>query len=253
MKRSFLTLFLLFSGFASKAFAADAAQLYVLGNQAYGQRDLARALELYKASAQANPASGHAYWGQANCYLGLGRREEALRAYQTAARYLPAQPQIQARIQQLQTPPVSASAPLPAPVRASPPPNEGSWFAPLWRSALVPGWGQAYNGQSTKAWLLGAVTWASFGGVLGTYMMGTQAMDEYSQAKTASDALNAYDRAYSLYTANQTFYIVFGFAYVYNIFDAALNVGAGQHAALPGDVKLALLPQGPCLVKEWTW
>jgi len=91
--------------------------------------------------------------------------------------------------------------------------------------------------------------------VVGTYMMGSQAASDYSAAKTSSAAVEAYNRAYGLYLANQTFYVIFGFAYIYNLADAALNAGAPAQAQLrlPADIQIALAPEGPRLIKEWTW
>ena len=53
------------------------------------------------------------------------------------------------------------------------------WTAPAWRSALVPGWGQAYNGDEAKAWWLGGSTWVLLGGVAVTYVEGEQALHDY--------------------------------------------------------------------------
>lgn len=237
---------------------ADASAYYVQANQFYAQRDFSTSLELYRKSMALNPQSGNAIWGEANCLYMLGQKQQALDAYRQAHAAIPDQAQITARIAQIEAelqpslptlPPVAVVQNLPN-VR----PN-ASWFSPLWRSALLPGWGQAYNGQSTKAWLLGGATWGTFAGVVGSYIGGLGALDDYHKTTDPAVAVDKYNEAYGYYTANQTFYILFGFAYIYNIFDAALNAGTHteQTAYHPAPIQMALLPGGVILAKEWSW
>lgn len=247
---------------ARVAWSADAKALDAQANAYYTQRDYPAAYQLYRQACVLDPASGPAWWGMANTLYLMGHKADALGAYQHAARLLPTAAQVQERYHQVDAElhPGTVAAPL-APRAAAPPAASinqvhGNWFAPLWRSALIPGWGQAYNGQSTKAWLLGGLTWVSFGGVVTTYMMGTQDLAAYEAATTPQVALDKYNAAYNDYTGNQAFYIVFGLAYTYNLVDAALNAGARRDMAqVPslGGVQLALAPGAVGLHKEWTW
>jgi len=251
---------------AGTAWGADAKSVYVQANVAYTQRHYPEAFQLYRQVCVLDPHSGPGWWGMANSLYLMGRKSEALSAYQQAAKLMPQSLQAQSRLRlieaELHPATVAAPAPQPQPQPTTAPAGaaehsvSGDWFAPLWRSALAPGWGQAYNGQSTKAWLLGGLTWVSFGGVAGTYVMGQQAENDYHAAKTPADALDKYNAAYNLYVANQTFYIVFGLAYTYNLVDAALNAGAHKDLAQApslGGVQLALGSGTVVLHKEWTW
>lgn len=241
--------------------AMDAKQVYVQANLAYQQRQYAAAFQQYQEAVRLQPDLGPAWWGYANCLYLLGRKRESLAAYLQTQRLMPASPQVAARVRAIQAelnpaPVFAAPSLAPTSVAATAAPSR-DWWAPLWRSALLPGWGQAYNGQNHKAWLLGGATWASFAGVAGSYFLGNQADADYEAATNASDAVSRYQTAYNYYVANQVFYVVFGLLYTSNILDAALNAnapdgGAGARAALPG-VQLAVLPNGFLLRKEWTW
>jgi tetratricopeptide (TPR) repeat protein len=218
-------------------------------NQFYNQRDFSTSLDLYRKSKALNPSSGPSIWGEANSLYMLGRKQEALQAYREALAVMPGQAQLQLRIRQIEQELASIPAATPGPTA-----SKRHWLQPLWRSALLPGWGQAYNGQSRKAWLVGGTAWASFGGVVGTYLGGQAALDQYQKASTAPEALEKYDQAYGYYLANQTFYLLFGFAYFYNVFDAALNFDAPlRSAGINPPLQVALMPDGVRLSKEWSW
>jgi tetratricopeptide (TPR) repeat protein len=243
--------------------AADAKSIYVQANVAYGQRNYPQAFQLYRQVCVLDPSSAPGWWGLANALYMLGRKPESLEAYRQTAKLMPQSAAVLARVRQVDAelhPAAQAPAPSPAPAAAAAPAParqaQGDWYSALWRSALVPGWGQAYNGQTNKAWLLGGLTWVSFGGVVATYEMGSQAEAQYHAATTPSDAVDKYNAAYNDYVANQTFYIVFGLAYTYNLVDAALNAGSHQDLAQApslGGVQLALAPGAVLLHKEWTW
>jgi tetratricopeptide (TPR) repeat protein len=129
-----------------------------------------------------------------------------------------------------------------------------TWYGSALRSAVCPGWGQFHNGQNTKGWLLGTATIGAFAGVGITYYLGTKAVDDYRAATTPEAAVESYNSAYGYYVSNQVFYVIFGFAYVYQILDAALNAGAPTNVgALPGEIQLALTPNQVFMSKEWKW
>jgi tetratricopeptide (TPR) repeat protein len=233
--------------FALKADAPEAVQLRVQGNAHYAAKDYGKALALYQAALAMDAADQGALRGEANSLYLLGRKPEALDAYRQLAKAQPLDTALARFIEKLQAelaPPPVALPPLPAP----PAPAHGDWLAPLWRSALCPGWGQAYNNEPTKAWLLGGTTWGLLGGVAVTYILGTQAQASYADSKNSREAQDRYDTAYQWYIGNQVFYVLFGTAYVYNLFDAPLNADK--------QVKVTLAPMrdgGGMLLAEAKW
>jgi hypothetical protein len=98
------------------------------------------------------------------------------------------------------------------------------WVQPLWRSAVLPGWGQSYNGDGTKAWLLGGTTLAMLGGTVATYIIGDGARTKYLGL---TDANADYDTPYqtweSMANLNHIFYIAFGVAYTFTLVDAIMS------------------------------
>ena len=98
------------------------------------------------------------------------------------------------------------------------------WVDPLWRSAICPGWGQEYNQEEIKAWVIGGTTWALFAGAVGTYVWAVQAENNYNglgAGRNQSDFDGAYNNWENAATANHICYVFFGLAYAYNLFDAA--------------------------------
>ena len=125
---------------------------------------------------------------------------------------------------------------------------QSDWAAPAWRSALLPGWGQAYNHQTTKAWVWGGLTWGLLGGVVYSYSQGTQALNDYSAATTAASATARYDDADRWAQTNEIFYALFAASYFWTVLDAGLNAPAtGAHLGLRWDAK------GPQLSAAYRW
>jgi tetratricopeptide (TPR) repeat protein len=232
--------------------AADATQLMVRGNAYYTAKDFDRALPLYQAALGIDPGNLNALRGEANTLYQLNHKADSLKLYRQLLKAQPQDQSLATFIDKLQTQldPGPAALPVLPPVAGkAAPSNHGDWFASMWRSALCPGWGQAYNNEGSKAWLLGGTTWALLGGVGLTYAMGAQANNDYQNAQNARDAQDRYDTAYQWYVGNQVFYVLFGTAYAYNLFDAALNADK--------QVSLTLVPvkhgQGAMLLAEAKW
>lgn len=126
--------------------------------------------------------------------------------------------------------------------------QEGNWISPLWRSALVPGWGQGYNNQPVKGWILGVATVGLFAGTVVTYYQADAAEKEYMDVPAGKDqgtydnAYNKWDRAANL---NHGLYIAFGVAYAYTLIDAIWNGKTASSTALRDQpLTLAATPQG---------
>jgi hypothetical protein len=131
--------------------------------------------------------------------------------------------------------------------------TEADWTAPAWRSALAPGWGQAYNGDEGKAWLMGGATWGLLGGVAVTYVEGEQALHDYDAAKTPQDATDRFNDADRWAQANEICYGLFATAYVITLFDAALGAKPPKPLKAPKRRRVSLdaSPQGLQLAAAW--
>lgn len=104
--------------------------------------------------------------------------------------------------------------------------GRGDWVNALWRSALVPGWGQAHNGETTKAFIVGGLTWGCLAGTAVTYFTAKQAEDHYNglDSSASHDEFDSsYGRVQTWGNANHVFYIAFSAFYAYNLADAMLN------------------------------
>lgn len=119
----------------------------------------------------------------------------------------------------------------------------GPILPPLWRSLVLPGWGQAYNGQKRKAWITGALTLGLLGATLYTYSATDQALAEYralGPTATQSQFDDAFGRADGLAVLNQAFGVAFYSAYAWNAFDAAAGARPAPAPAGAG-LRLTLL------------
>lgn len=93
----------------------------------------------------------------------------------------------------------------------------------LFRSLLIPGWGQSYNGDDTKA----AVFFGTGLGLVGLsvveYVRFNSARDEYRDAKNTPDAVNGYDRMVELNREKNIAYLVTGVFWGFNAAEAFIN------------------------------
>lgn len=141
-----------------------------------------------------------------------------------------------------------AMSPTSKPQTVSASPQRKDWLAPAWRSAILPGWGQFYNKQSTKGLLLGGATIGLFAGVVTTYYLATDAENQYHSLGPGLEQ-SQYDAPYNTWTnmalANYILYGCFGFAYAYNIIDAIWNAKTtGLHVFQAPKLYLALTGRG---------
>lgn len=100
----------------------------------------------------------------------------------------------------------------------------GSPWGALLRSAVLPGWGQVYNGQRRKGFTVGVLALGLLAATAVTYVAADQAVADYralGSGTPAGDFDAAFSRADGLALANQALGISFYAVYAYNLFDAA--------------------------------
>lgn len=194
-------------------------------------RDFAGALAAEAASTQ-QPRSADWLRLRSEAYYGLGRFDEAQRALAQARALSPQDAALQRLDQQYYHPGLASDQ------------GGGPILPPLWRSALLPGWGQAYNGQTRKAWIMGVLTVGLLAATAYTYVATDQAIADYhaldAQA-TASDFDSTFGRADGMATLNQALGISFYTAYAYNLFDAGANARPGSPAKIQAGLRLPVL------------
>jgi tetratricopeptide (TPR) repeat protein len=130
---------------------AGGSDAYSLGNRYYSARQYPYAIQEYNAALAKNPNDARSYQGLGNCYYAQGNKAQAVEAYKRALQINPANTGLKAFLARYS--PQDAQA---AGVEVASGPKD--WVDPLWRSAVLPGWGQGYNGESTKGWILGTLT-----------------------------------------------------------------------------------------------
>lgn len=201
----------------------------VSSGRAGGGDPLARATHFYKArqydqAIQAfnqviarDPNNAKAYQGLGNAYYAKGDKPNAVKAYRRSVQLNPSNTALSNFL--------ARYAPEgEAEVAAADGPKD--WTQPLWRSALLPGWGQVYNGQKTKGIILGAVTLGLLAGTATTFVIGDGARKEYLEAGPleAGETQAKFDDPYNTWETmaalNHTMYIGFGVAYAFNLIDA---------------------------------
>lgn len=195
----------------------------------YSEKNYLSAAQAYQKLIDVQPGNAKAWQGLGNSLFGEGRRDEALKAYRRSLELEPNNPALASFVNR------SAEASKERP----------SAFQPVWRSALLPGWGQYFNGEKTKGLVVGGLTLGLLAGTAATYVIGSNAQQDYLNAKTDFDA--PYATWESMAALNHTLYVLFGAAYIYAVLDAGMNArhpdaGARLDAGLP--VQLGLAPGG---------
>lgn len=96
----------------------------------------------------------------------------------------------------------------------------------VWRSAIVPGWGQLYKGSKLKGGLIMGGTVATIGGIIVTECVRSDYSRKISKTKSA-DIKRAYATKVDHYAMGRNICIgALAALYVYNIIDAAVAPGA---------------------------
>lgn len=216
-----------------------------LGGRYYQARQYDYAIQQYNLATQQNPNNAKAYQGLGNSYYAKGNKPQAVAAYKRALQIEPSNTQLAAFLARYSPEDAKASG-----VQVASGPKD--WTQPLWRSALLPGWGQFYNGEKTKGWIIGGLTIGSLIGTIGTYVVGDGARKEYEGFGPGTEA-SKFDTAYSTWesmaTLNNTLAISFMALYTFNLVDAVISAKPATRAVglLPGEtppVQLGLLDDG---------
>ncbi len=173
-------------------------------------------IQSYNTALASNPHDPKAWQGLGNCYYAQQNKPQAVDAYKHALQLNPSNTALQNFL--------ASYAPESAGGGAVAEGGPKDWVQPLWRSAVLPGWGQGYNGQNTKGWLLGGTTIALLGGTVVTYIIGDGARTKYMSLTSASDDYDTpYNTWESMANLNHIFYIGFGLAYTFTLIDAIMG------------------------------
>ncbi len=224
----------------------QASDPMALAGRYYQARQYDYAIQQYNLATQQNPNNAKAYQGLGNCYYAKGNKPQAVAAYKRALQIEPGNTQLRAFLARYSPADAAASG-----VQVASGPKE--WGQPLWRSALLPGWGQFYNQEPTKGWIIGGLTIGALAGTVTTYVIGSGARSKY-QSLGPGTAVSEFDAAYgtweSMASLNHTLAISFLALYSFNLVDAIISAKPATRAVglLPGEeapaVQLGLLDNG---------
>lgn len=96
----------------------------------------------------------------------------------------------------------------------------------LWRSAIVPGWGQLYKGSTLKGGLIMGGTVVTIGGIIYTETMRKDYMNKISKTHNTNNMRAYKTRADNFATGRNICIGALGALYVYNLIDAIVAPGA---------------------------
>jgi len=223
---------------AANAPAAQAARLSASGN--YDQ-----AVVQYKAAIAANPNNAKAYQGLGNAYYALKQKPEAVAAYRRCLEIAPDNAALKSFLARYAPDDARAEG---VQVATSP----ADWTQPAWRSALLPGWGQAFNGDTGKGWVIGGLTVAALIGTIATYAAGDAARTDYNTYGSGVSQ-SKFDSAYNTWNSMANYNNALALAtlalYTFNIADAIMEAKPVTQAVglAPGEepaLRLGLLGNG---------
>ncbi|MES2201746.1 MAG: tetratricopeptide repeat protein [candidate division FCPU426 bacterium] len=195
------------------------------------------AIQAYNNVVSQNPNDAKAWQGLGNCYNVKQDKPKAIEAYKRSLQLNPSNTALQNFMAKYAPESAASSQVADGPT---------DWVAPLWRSAILPGWGQYYNGEHGKAWLFGGVTVGLFGAVVVTYSLGSAAQTEYLAVPAGGNFDTPYATWESMANINHIAYIGFGLCYTYTLVDAVMSAKASRsgHALFqenPPDLQLTML------------
>ena len=123
----------------------------------------------------------------------------------------------------------------------------------VFRSVLIPGWGQFYNRQATKGGILLGLEGAVLGAALGFHLVGQSHEAEYNASTDSATAMRTRELAESRYRARNMLLIGAGGLWLVNVVDA-WAFGRPASADWSG-TGLVLAPslQGPGLALSGVW
>jgi tetratricopeptide (TPR) repeat protein len=208
------------SAFVSKIDAgSQASQPLANAANLYREKKFDDAVSAYQAAIAVDANNAKAYQGLGNAYYAAGEKGKARDAYQRSLELQPQNPALAAFMKSWEERSVA----------------QASWVQPTWRSAILPGWGQFYNGEGTKGLVLGGLTLGLLAGTAATYVAGSAAQQEYLNAGPNADYDTPYSTWENMANLNHTLYVLMGASYLYTVVDAGLNAGKGSQQAFLGD------------------
>jgi len=211
----------------------------------YQARQYPYAIQQYNAAIKLNPNNAKAYQGLGNCYYATGNKPYAVQAYKRALQINPGNTQLQAFLARYSPADAVASG-----VQVASGPKD--WTQPLWRSAVLPGWGQFYNGEKTKGYIIGGLTLGALVGTVATYVIGDGARTKYNGLDASAKAAD-FDAAYGTWESmaglNNTLALSFLALYTFNLVDAAISAKPATRmmGLAPGEeppIQLGMLDNG---------
>lgn len=196
---------------SSQAGPADLAARY------YNAKQYDQAIQSYNTALGSNPNDAKSWQGLGNCYYAKQDKDKAVEAYKKAIQLNPQNTALQNFLARYS--PESAEA---AGVNVTYGPRD--WFQPLWRSAVLPGWGQFYNDQGLKGGVLMGTNLVLLGGTVVTYVIGNAAEQTYlGLSGTNADYDTPYNEWSNMANLNHIFYIGFAVVYSFTLVDAIYN------------------------------
>lgn len=103
----------------------------------------------------------------------------------------------------------------------------------LWRSAIVPGWGQLYKGSTLKGTLIMGGTVACIGGIIYTDCMRNTYTNKINKTHNAASKREYVNRRDNFTTARTICIGTLGALYIYNLIDAIAAPGAKRILTSP--------------------
>jgi tetratricopeptide (TPR) repeat protein len=210
-------------GSGARAIEPDQAQLlYNQGIQQERMRQYAQAIASYSQAASLTDTAYKAFISRqtGNCYYFLGLTREALVAYNTYLAVNRDPQTLKMAIYLYKTLKAAPRKQTPVQTEKTLHPSEENRFGALWRSALIPGWGQWNRGDHWRGAAYFGVALVSFG--LG-YSTQVAADGNYESYKKTTDAKQASDLRGQVTSQDQTASIMLSVAlaaYAANLADA---------------------------------
>lgn len=93
----------------------------------------------------------------------------------------------------------------------------------LFRSLLVPGWGQIYNNQDAKGYVFTGVTLGLIGAGVFQRVQSNKTHDEYMKATSKDKATELYDKMSNQYDQSNLLFAIAGGVWVVNVVDAFIS------------------------------
>ncbi len=116
--------------------------------------------------------------------------------------------------------------------------NQTYGFAPVWRSALIPGWGQFFKKQTKKGYIfLGSET-VLVGAALFSNYLSIHYNDKANKEMNITTRKEYMDWSDSAEAIAITTGIAAGVVYFYNVFDSITSKGAKKYAANSNQIEL---------------